>query len=105
MPELSLLYDSTDLLLTKPGGISTTEAAVKGLPMVLFDAVGGCETSNLEYFVEKGGALTEAGTDALCDCCRTLLRDPMTLAAMSLRLRNCFPQNAAEIICNTVLDP
>ena len=92
-----------DLLLTKPGGISTTEAAVKGLPMVLFDAVGGCETSNLEDFAEKGGALSGTGTDALYQCCRTLLQNPQTLAARSLRLRDCFPQNAAEIICKSVL--
>ena len=43
------MMDSADLFLTKPGGISTTEAMVKGLPMVLVNVVGGCETPNLEF--------------------------------------------------------
>lgn len=45
---VSAMMDSADLFLTKPGGISTTEAMVKGLPMVLVNVVGGCETPNLE---------------------------------------------------------
>ena len=50
---MSSLYDSADLLMTKPGGISTTEAAVKALPMVLINAVAGCEAHNLQFFLEK----------------------------------------------------
>ena len=104
-PDISLLYDSADLLLTKPGGLSTTEAAAKGLPMAFFDAVGGCEVNNLKYFLEKGGAVTGDGTDALCARCRTLLCDPQSLETMSLALRALFPRNAAEIICSTFLTP
>ena len=66
---VSVLMDSADLFLTKPGGISTTEAMVKGLPMVLVNVVGGCETPNLNFFVSHGGAAT-AGTPediAACD--------------------------------------
>ena len=40
---MALLMDSADLYLTKPGGISVTEAASMRLPMVFIDAVAGCE--------------------------------------------------------------
>ena len=60
---VSVLMDSADLFLTKPGGISTTEAMVKGLPMVLVNVVGGCETPNLNFFVSHGGAATAAVGD------------------------------------------
>ena len=33
--DMSLMLDSADLYLTKAGGISTTEAAIKGVPLVL----------------------------------------------------------------------
>ena len=45
----SLLMDTADVYLTKPGGISTTEAAVKGLPLVLMNTVGGCESYNCSF--------------------------------------------------------
>ncbi len=103
VPDMSLLYDSADLLLTKPGGISTTEAAVKGLPMVLFNAVGGCETRNLEFFVERGGARTGKCIEELCACCAVLLHDRETLEAMETALKGLFTQNAAEIVCKALL--
>ena len=41
--DMAELLDSADLCLTKPGGLSTTETAAMGVPMVLIDAVAGCE--------------------------------------------------------------
>ncbi|HZJ90727.1 MAG TPA: glycosyltransferase [Oscillospiraceae bacterium] len=60
--EVSLYMDASDLYLTKPGGISVTEAAAKKLPMVFVNAVAGCEQYNMDFFVEIGAAVT-AGTD------------------------------------------
>ena len=96
--DVSLLYDSADLVMTKPGGISTTEAAVKGLPMVLFNAVAGCETHNLEFFLEKGCALSGETVDELCACCKVLLEDGETRLQMSEALREVAKQNAAETV-------
>ena len=84
--QIPLMMDSADLYLTKPGGISVTEAAAKALPMVFVDAVAGCESYNMRYFMERGGAVT-AGTPAeLADTCVRLLSDGQQLAAMSTRL-------------------
>lgn len=40
MKDMSALMDSADLYLTKPGGLSTSEALAKALPMVLFEQRG-----------------------------------------------------------------
>lgn len=48
--EVPAYMDAADLMLTKPGGLSSTEAAAKGLPMIFIDAVGGCEGRNLEFY-------------------------------------------------------
>lgn len=80
---ISLLMDSADLYLTKPGGISTTEAAVKGLPMVLVNAVGGCEAPNLAFFTERGAAATAETPAGLAALCIELLSDGERLAKMS----------------------
>lgn len=53
---VGLLMDAADLLLTKPGGLTVTEAAAKGLPLVLTDAVGGCEARNAAFFAGQGMA-------------------------------------------------
>ncbi len=80
---IPLLMDSADLFLTKPGGISTSEAAAKGLPMVLIDAVSGCEKYNLHYFCELGGAVTADSTEEIASLCAAILSDRTRLAKMS----------------------
>lgn len=96
--DVPLLMDSADLYLTKPGGISVSEAWVKALPMVLLDAVSGCEGPNLDFFVELGGAVTAARPEALAELCLTTLQDGDRLAAMTAALTPGSGRNAAQTI-------
>lgn len=95
---VSALMDSADLCLTKPGGISTTEAAVKALPMVLINAVSGCERYNLEYFTALGGAGTGTGVKGLAEASLRLLDSPQELAQMRACLTPMGERNAAQVI-------
>ena len=96
--DISLLMDSADLYLTKPGGISTSEAAVKALPMVLVNAVSGCEEYNLRYFVKSGLADTAAQPEELAGLCLRLLSDPHRLEAMGAAGKKLPRKNSAELI-------
>ncbi len=96
--DMSLLMDSADLYLTKPGGISITEAAMKALPMVLIDAVAGCEHYNRFYFLRKGGARTGAYSMEISRVCVALLEDEGKREAMCRSLAAMPKDNAAAII-------
>ena len=100
--EMPLWMDSADLYLTKPGGLSTTEALVKGLPMVLVNTVSGCESYNLKLMTEKGGALTGRSARQLAGQCKRLLADPGALAKMSEALKPSFSETAAERIVSVI---
>ena len=78
---------ASELALTKPGGLSTTEAAVSGLPMVLIDAVAGCEEHNLDFFLGLGAAETADTPEKLAAMALTLLASPERLDAMSAAAR------------------
>ncbi len=93
-----LLMDSADLLITKPGGINVTEAAVKALPMLLIHAVAGWESHNRDYFLQNGGAVTGASIAEQCRLCRRLLADEQTLLKMSDALRPFAERHSADII-------
>ena len=41
---------AADLFVTKPGGLSSTEAAVCGIPMIHVAPIPGCETYNARFF-------------------------------------------------------
>ena len=46
--------DAADVVITKPGGLSSTEAAVRNLPIVHTSPIPGCETMNAMFFYERG---------------------------------------------------
>ena len=102
MPDMSWIYSASDIFVTKPGGICTTEAAVLGLPMVLVSVVGACEQFNLEYFTENGAALTGNDENELADCCEELLFNREKRAAISAKLPQLVHADAAEIIYENI---
>ena len=59
--QVSCYMDAAELLITKPGGLSSTEGAMKRLPMLFVNAVPGCETRNLEFFLQR--EMAEVGTN------------------------------------------
>lgn len=52
--EVSKLMDVSDLLVTKPGGMTCTEGMSKGIPMLFYEPIPGQEEENAEYFVNHG---------------------------------------------------
>lgn len=96
--DMSKLMDSADLYLTKPGGISVTEASMKNLPMVLIDAVAGCEEYNKIYFIRRRAAKTGQTVRDITDVCLDLLNKPRKLEKIRQNLAAVNKRNAAQVI-------
>jgi len=56
--EIDELMEISDLLITKPSGLTIAEALSKGLPMLLLDSISGQEMRNKELLLEKGLAFS-----------------------------------------------
>ena len=52
--QMALYLKASDVCITKPGGLSSTEAAVANIPFIHAMAIPGCETRNLEFFESCG---------------------------------------------------
>ena len=95
---VSLYMDSADLFLTKPGGISVTEASAKALPMAFINAVAGCEQYNMDFFIRHGFAFTNTYVKELAESCVTALRGETQLLEMSRDLqRHEWPNGAKQV--------
>ncbi|MCD7761466.1 MAG: glycosyltransferase [Clostridiales bacterium] len=65
-----------DLLITKPGGLSSTEAAVAGIPLIHTSPIPGCETSNMRFFQRHGLSIAVPSPGRrLISACDALLAD------------------------------
>lgn len=101
--EVPAYMNAADLMLTKPGGLSSTEAAAKGLPMIFIDAVGGCEGRNLEFYTRHELAETADSVNELAELVCAKLANPEKLRAMSEALRENFRHNGGREICDFLL--
>ena len=61
------LMELADLIVTKPGGLTTAEAMVKSLPMILVNPLPGQEALNARFLEDEGAAV-------LVDDCRQAAR-------------------------------
>ncbi|MCZ8512610.1 glycosyltransferase [Paenibacillus filicis] len=52
--EIDKWMDVSDLLITKPGGMTCTEGLTKGIPMLFYKPIPGQEEENLQYFTQHG---------------------------------------------------
>ena len=97
-PSESPYMDSADLYLTKPGGISVTEAAVKNIPMSFINAVAGCEQYNMDFFVGIGAAFTADSPAELAEKSITVLKDDRKRKRMESALQEYRQSDGAERI-------
>ena len=100
--DVSVYMSAADVYLTKPGGLMTTEAIVKGLPMVFVDAVPGCETRNFEFLSANQVAEGSKNWKQAIHRTLRLLEHPETLEKQKLAMENFHHSVAAEQICRYV---
>ena len=101
--KMNIYMDACDVVMTKPGGLSSTESATKGLPMVLMNVVAGCETRNLEFFLNNEFAVSAETLEGLADEAISLLADDDKRASLKNLLNESFSVYAAGMIGDHVM--
>lgn len=102
--DLPLYIASSDVVLTKAGGLSSTEIAAARVPMIHVKSIYGCETANRKYFAENGAAAyCPAVKDAVKQAAK-LISDPSAAQIMRERQRELIDPLAAEKITRIILD-
>jgi processive 1,2-diacylglycerol beta-glucosyltransferase len=81
------LMGAADLLITKPGGVTTSEALAAGLPMILTFPVPGMEERHLKFLVGRKVGLEAKGQDDIHALVSDLLDDPKRREELSARGR------------------
>jgi len=85
--DTSLLMSASDLLITKPGGLTCAEALAKQLPMVLTSPIPGQEERNVQFLMKHNVARVARTTENLTHDITDLLRHPKKLSALQQRAK------------------
>lgn len=101
--EMDELMAAADLYVGKPGGLTTSEALAKGLPMVVINPIPGQEERNSDHLLEQGVAIRCNNLPALAYKIDRLLETPGKLARMAESARDLGKPDAAFSIVDRLL--
>jgi len=98
------LMSVTDILITKPGGLTTAEALVKKIPMIIVKPIPGQEANNAVYLMEKGAAIKTDEPDSINFIVDDLLSNPDKLKQLAESAASISKPNASMDIAKLLLD-
>lgn len=101
--QVERLMACADLVVTKPGGLTSSECLAMGLPMIVNSPIPGQEERNADYLLEQGVALKAVDGPTLEYRIAHLLAHPGQLAQMSARARALGRAHAASDVLAHVL--
>ena len=98
--EIPKLMYISDLVVTKPGGLTTSESLASNLPMVIINPIPGQEEENAEFLEETGIAVWIKKEDNSIEIIENLLSNKEKLAQMKENTKILAKQNSTQDICN-----
>jgi processive 1,2-diacylglycerol beta-glucosyltransferase len=101
--EMDELMTASDIVLGKPGGLTTSEALAKGLAFVIVNPIPGQEERNSDHLLEAGVGIRSNNLPTLAYKLDRLLSDPDRLATMQANSRRMGHPNAAKEIVEQII--
>ncbi|MGN0317419.1 MAG: glycosyltransferase [Lachnospira sp.] len=90
---------ASDLFITKPGGLSSTEAAVCHIPILHTSTIPGCESCNADYFSRHGMSIACNAHSEFLSIVEDILNNREKAEAMTDCQEKCINRHAATDIC------
>ena len=100
---VDVMMDAADCIVTKPGGLTTSEAMAKKLPMILVNPIPGHEERNTDFFVNNGIALAVDKNFTIDDAIYFLFNCEGRLKSIAERLDVIAHPNASADIAEFIL--
>ena len=102
--EVPELMSISDLVVTKPGGLTTSESLASGLPMVVINPIPGQEEENAEFLESKGIAIWIKKSDDWDFVIKNLLSHPDKLVKMKEKTSILARPNSTRDICKILIE-
>lgn len=94
---------ASDIVLTKPGGLTTTEVAVSNRPFIHTNPIPGCENYNAEYFEKRNMSIKSDSITDIVNKTRFLLENINIQEVMINNQRKNIKKDASDKIINLVV--
>ena len=98
------LLSCVDILVSKPGGLTTTESLLKEVPMIIPYFIPGQEEENLDFLSNCGASLRTSKKYTLSVILKVLIDNPDRLEMTKQNIRSIKKLNASQDISKLAFD-
>lgn len=100
--QMALYMRACDIFISKPGGLSSTEAAVANVPYIQMRPIPGCETYNMRFFRKNGMSIGVKHPRLALAHAVSRLWNEENVVRMQMRQREGIPGDARVRICDWI---
>lgn len=100
VPELMSI---SDLVISKPGGLTTSESLASNLPMIIINPIPGQEEENAEFLEIKGTGIWIRKNDSPYDVLKTVIDNTDKLNEMKKNTELLAKKHSTENICKIII--
>lgn len=101
--QVDIFMDASDCIITKPGGLTTSEALAKGLPMIMANPIPGQEDRNVEFLLNNGAAFKISSTFPVDEALYQLFANEKRMNGVREVAQNLGRGDAAEKFIDFIL--
>lgn len=100
--DMNDILSAVDIIVSKPGGLTTTECLLKELPMIIPYYIPGQEEENMDFLSNCGAALRTSKKFTISVLLKVLIDNPTRMELLKNNIKSIKKQNTAEDIANLV---
>lgn len=98
------LMDASDLIITKPGGLTTSELMAKGLPALYVNPIPGQEDRNMEFLVNCGVGMMIKKDFPIEEAIYQVISNPWRTEAMKKNVEQLGKPYATKNLCEFIMN-
>ncbi|AAK80839.1 processive 1,2-diacylglycerol beta-glucosyltransferase [Clostridium acetobutylicum] len=102
--DVNRYMQASDLLLTKPGGLTITEALICRVPLAVFSPIPGQEEKNEDFLLKHNLAISIRDSENCLGIIESLISNPELLQAMKDNCNKFSKPSSGKDICNLLIN-
>lgn len=100
---VDVMMDASDCIITKPGGLTTSELLAKNLPAIIMNPIRGQEDRNMEFLVNNGAAIMVTETFGIDEALFQIMKNPKRLLLLGESVSYLGKPESTKNLCEFII--
>ena len=102
--KIDIMMDAANFIVSKPGGLTTSESLAKGLPMIMVNPIPGQEVRNVEFLLNAGLAVAVTKAITVDEAVYNMFKFPQLSEGIRANIQRHAKRDATVRLADFIFD-